>query len=215
MDLSQAMKYVLKNRSANILSDFKKNDLKKISQESFGLLADKRITHPKHALKGLRSMFAGLVHILNGFPGRVKKGFTILKNEFLYELEKMPEQKDKTMFCLKFIGALSRMSLGSIYDLKTLKLGGKSKYTLLQMMLIGICLEAIKMILVRFLDEVEKVMTNSDEIKTIRYIKKMIWTHNPEPEMDWGPSQDNDRVFIMVENFKQFILHGDKAAFFT
>jgi len=205
VELSEAMKLVLKTKSKMILNEFRKEDFKKITKETFGIMADKNFSF-KDSLKNFKTKTLDLLQL----PRRIRRGFVFLKNDFLDELDRMQDQKQKTVFSLKFIGALSRMSLGSLYNLRM----GKTRYTFIQVIIIGICMEFVKGIVARFLDEVEKELTNADEIKNIRYFKSMIRNAASPPEDlsdPWMAESPNDKSFQIVEAFKEFNLNGQRT----
>lgn len=227
MNLAESIKVVLKTRSQIIFKNFLKEDLIIIFKEMGGdLLTLSRVG--KSSVSSLRgsgfkksiarvvSTGSDTILIFKLLPKRIKQGFFKFKEDFLVELEKLPTQKEKTVFCIKVVAALVSMSIPRIYMArKTPKKfsfsGIKNRNAFTQFIVTQIGFKFSQIIIFRFLEAVEDELTEPEDLKTICYFKDLITggSHNYKKLEEMDLPAPGDPSFQLLENLKQFIMTGE------
>jgi hypothetical protein len=151
-------------------------------------------------------------------PARVKLGFAYFKDDLIYELDHLPDQKQKTIFSLKVIGALSSFTLGIIYNVNKGKTdfsmkGLKRRTGVTQFIAAEIIFKISQLFVYRFLNELEKEVTVPEDLKNIRYFKDLV---SSRAQMDTSseyhePLIEGDPAITIVENLKHFISTGNRV----
>jgi hypothetical protein len=225
MNLAESMKYVLKNKSRTIFSFFTKEDLKKtIKDFGHGIVATtqqkkdlyKRFSF-KESISDISGSFQGAVLLVRAIPQRVNEGFRIFSNEMTLEMDKLPDQKQKTVFCMKVLAGLSKFAVSSAYevglgDAKLLGLG-KSRKMVSSVIISKIMFKTIQTFIIRMIQEMEKELTDPEELKNLQNLKKIIMDNsaNAIDKIFEGITDSNDRAFVIVNNFKNYILTGQQV----
>jgi hypothetical protein len=227
MNLADSVKKVLKSKSQNIFSDFWKDDLKTIIMDiahdvtRMGKATGRSFKNIKKlgvktSFKEMLDSGADTLLIFKVLPGRVKAGFLKFKEEFIQELEIQPDQKQKAIFSLKVIGALTSFALGTIYSVKkgktdfTLK-GLKRRNAFTQFIVAELVFRISQVFIHRFLSELEKEVSDPEDLKNIRYFKELIAGRSQVENEDNSENEiivTSDRSIEMVEALKQFIMTG-------
>jgi len=222
MNLSDSMKFVLKNKGPNLLADFWHQDIKGIlkdfKRDLFKVLAQapRDKSSFKAGLYELKDMAKDAMVVVGELPSRVKLGFSIFRDEVLEELDKIEDPKKKTIFCLRIAGALTSFAVTAIYGVKTAKkeikisgLANRKAFT--QFIVAELALRMSHFFVLRFLREVEKQMDNPEELKKIRFFKKMLSSKPTGNELNDLPEEnDSDPAFRIVNNLNNYILTGKK-----
>lgn len=229
MNLADSVKYVLKRKSHNIFSDFWKDDLKNFFRQSHSdatHLFKSGIGQIKYVKEsGINLSFKDIVEsgmdvmtIFKVTPRRVKDGYLQFKDDFMHELDKQPDQKQKTIFILKVFGALSSFVVGTFYSMKKGKTdfkipGLKAQNAFTQFLLTEIVFKLSQVFITRFLSEVERQMTNPEELSNIRYFKALVSDRTQvlakEGEIPQFHEPD-DRAIEIVEDLKNYIMTGKR-----
>lgn len=229
MNLADSVKFVLKRKSQNIFTEFWREDIKSLLVQGRNDISHlfKSGSSPKQLAKkaginfSVKDILESSFDILTIFkvtPGRVKEGFVQFKDDFMNELEAQPDQKQKTIFSLKVIGALSSFGVGMFYSMKKgktdFKLPGiKAKNAFTQFLLTEIVFKISQVFIVRFLTEVEAQMSNQDELKHIRYFKALVSDRTQMLAKDGvveHPIEPDDRAIEIVEDLKNYIMTGKR-----
>lgn len=222
MNLSESMKLVLKTRSQNIITDFWKSDVKSIIQEAktdFGHFisrAPRDSISLKHGIGDLKDSTFEFVTLVASIPGRVKKGFALFREDFLRELDNLEDSKEKTIFCIKVIGALTSFAVGTFYGIKKAKhdystSGLRTKNALTHFLAKELVLRLSQLFILRFLAEVEREVTEPEELRKLRFFKKMLLESKEDGNYEELSGQDpQDPAFAIVESLKQYLLNGHK-----
>ena len=225
MNLAESMKYVLKNKSKTLFTFFTKEDIKKSFKE-FGhdlvvITQQKKELYKNFSIKesmlDVKDSIQGSVLLIRAIPKRVNDGFKIFSNEMTIELEKLPDQKQKTVFCMKVLAGLSRFAVSSAYevgmgDVKLLGLG-KSRKMVSSVIVSKIMFKTIQTFIVRMIQEMEKELTDPEELKNLQNLKEIIMDNsaNAIDKIFEGVTDSNDRAFVIVNNFKNYILTGQQV----
>lgn len=225
MNLAESMKYVLKNKSRTIFSFFTKEDLKKtITDFGHGIVSTtqqkkdlyKRFSF-KESISDFSDSFQGTILLVRAIPQRVNDGFRIFSNEMTLELDKLPDQKQKTVFCMKVLAGLSKFAVSSAYevglgDAKLLGLG-KSRRMVSSVIISKIMFKTIQTFIIRMIQEMEKELTDPEELKNLQNLKKIIMDNsaNAIDKIFEGVTDSNDRAYVIVNNFKNYILTGQQV----
>lgn len=217
MNLAESMKYVLKTKSQNIFASLVKEDFKNIFKEVTGELL--RLTQVSHKALGnfsIKESFTEVKYSLQDtallikvIPQRVNNGFKLFQQELMLELEKLPDPVQRTKFFMKVLAGLSKFALSSAYDVRMIGMGkGKNIYS--RLLLSKLIFKTIQSFVVRLIEEVEKEVTNPDELKFLRGFKETVLddSGNAIDKFFEGVTDPNDRAFTIVENFKRYILTG-------
>ena len=227
MNLADSVKKVLKTRSHHIFHDFWRDDLKSIVQDiasdvaRFGrsgasTLSNIKKSGFKFSFKETVDSSADALLIFKVLPSRVKEGFRRFKDDFIYELEQLPDQKQKTIFCIKIIGALTSFAVGAFYNIKKGKAdfalsGLRRRNAFTRFIVAELIFKISQVFIYRFLSEVERELTTSDDLKNIRYFKKLISSGAPmdSVKVESGDVEiPGDQSFVLIENLKRFIMTG-------
>jgi len=227
MNLADSVKKVLKTRSHHIFQDFWRDDLKGILQDivsdvaRFGrsgvsTLSGIKKTGLKINLKETLDSSADALLIFKVLPSRIKEGFRKFKDEFIQELEQLPDQKQKTIFCIKIIGALTSFTIGAFYNIKKGKAdfalsGLRRRNAFTRFIVAELIFKISQVFIYRFLSEVERELSSSDDLKNVRYFKKLISSGAPMESVKVDGleiDKAGDQSFILIENLKRFIMTG-------
>lgn len=223
MNISESMKHVLKTKSQRIFSSLVKEDFKEIIK---GFAGDIVSFKPKKnsfknfsfkdSLQDIKSSVQGTAIVLKEIPRRLNEGFRIFQQELMDELDKLPDQKQKTMFCMRVLAGLSKFALSSAYDVglgdkKLLGFGGKYKKALTHAMASKLMYKTIQAFIIRFIQEVEKEITDPEELKNLKGFKDTILddSGNAIDKFFDGVTNPDDRAFIIIENFKNYVRTGE------
>jgi hypothetical protein len=137
--LDDLVKHVLKNKSQSIFSLLVKEDFKEIIKGFAGDLVSFKPKKSglknfslKNSLQDIKGTFQVTAIVIREIPRRLNEAFKIFQQELMEEIEKLPDQKKKTMFVMRVLAGLSKMALSSAYDVglgdkKILGFGGKYK----------------------------------------------------------------------------------------
>lgn len=211
MNLAESMKFVLKNKTQNIVSSMVKDDLKNLLKNS----ANIKKFSLKDSFTEVKGSLQTTMLLVRAIPQRINEGFRIFSNELMQELDKLPDQKQRTKFCMKVLAGLSKFALSSAYDMgfgdaKLLGLG-KSKVVYSRMIASKVLFKAIQSFIIKFIEELEKEVTNHEELKNLRSFKEIVLDDNGNAIDKFfdGVIDPEDRAFIIVENFKKYILTGE------
>lgn len=228
MNLADSMRKILKNKSDNIFTDFWKDDLKTILKDvghdishmaksgvsSFSQMKQNGI---KLTARETFESAADTLLIFKILPGRVKEGFANFKEDLVRELDSQRDQKHKTIFSLKVIGALTSFTLGTIYSIKRGKTdfafaGLKRRNVVTQFIVAEVVFKLSRLFIQRFLNELEKEVSDPEDLKNIRYFKELISDRSKiENEESAEAPVEGDRAIEIVEDLKHFIMTGKKA----
>lgn len=227
MNLADSLKSVLKNKSHHIFADLWKRDVTTVLHDIAQDVANLAKTGLKsvHGLKTRRSKFslketmesgADALLILKILPGRVKEAFQHFNHDLHDELEKQ-DAKQKKIFILKVFGALTSFTLGSIYSVKrstgefSLK-GLRRKNAFTQFIIAEIIFRISQLFIQKFLLEVEKLVTDDEDLKNIRYFRELITDRKEieNAEETNLSSEISDPAIRLVENLKNYIMTGKR-----
>lgn len=227
MNLADSMKKILKSSGQNIFTDFWKDDLKTIlkdvgrdiahmAKSSAGSFRDLKKNGIKITAKEMVESAADTLLIFKVLPGRITEGFAQFKDQLIQELENQPDQKQKTLFSLKVIGALTSFTLGTIYNIKRGNTdfafkGLRRRNAITQFIVAELVFKLSQVFIHRFLSELEKEVSDPADLKNVRYFKDLISDRSkaeldPGVEMPPGP----DRAIEIVDDLKHFIMTGKK-----
>ena len=223
MNISESMKHVLKTKSQSIFSSLVKEDFKVIIKGFAGDLISLKPQKKnfkkfnfKESMLGIKDSVQGTAIVLKEIPRRLNEGFRIFQQELMDELDKLPDQKQKTMFCMRVLAGLSKFALSSAYDVglgdrKLLGFGGSYKKAMTQAMASKLMFKTIQAFIIRFIQEVEKEITDPEELKSIQGFKETIMddSGNAIDMVFEGVTDPNDRAFIIIDNFKHYVLTGE------
>lgn len=191
-----------------------KEDVKKTATD---FISNAQKINIKESITDAKESLQGTILLLRAIPMRVNDGFKIFTKEFLSELDKLPDQKQKTVFCMKVLAGLSKFALSSAYDvgLGDAKLLGvvKTKNLVTNIIISKMLFKTLQAFIVRMIDEMEKEITDPTELKNLQGIKTVILddSGNAIDKFFTGVTDPNERAFKIVENFKIFILTGDQV----
>jgi len=205
------MVFVFKNKSQNIFKGFVKEDLKIILNtliedfSSIGISSKNFFKSiPQNGIKSSIRQFAkssketGQVFIV--IPKRVVSGFKIFKQDFLAELEALPDQKQKSIFCLKVIGSLCSFL---VMNFTTLKKSG-AKTSLPSLIKTQVVVRLSQVLVLRVLGEVAQNMSDEEDLKHLNYFRSLL--QHPEKSNIADLSTDGgDEAIQIVEKLKNYI----------
>ncbi len=223
MSLNQSMKNVFKNKGQHLLTSFMKEDVKNIIKDVVAdlvVLAKKRNSIKefslKHSLQDFRSNVQDTAILLRVIPQRINNGLRIFMTEFLHDLESLPDQKERTVYSMKVLAALSKFAFSSAYELSFIGgpklLGfGKSRGTYSNLIMSRLLYKSIQVFLVRFIEEVEKDVVDQEELKNLQSFKEIVLDDagNAVDKFFDGMVDPGDKAFALVENFKNYIFTGE------
>ena len=217
MNLNESLRHVLKHKSQNILTLIIKEDIKNFS---FFEKLRKYKRHDfslKYSVDEFKNSIGSTVLIFKVLPNRIRNGFRLFTQDLLRELELLPDQKKKTIFSLKVLAGISQFALSSAYDLgvgesKLLRIG-KSKKLMTNMIISKIMFKTIQAFIVRLVTEMEKEVTDVEELKILQNFRNMILDDSVNAIDKFFDSMTvpGDQAFTIVENFKKYILTGERV----
>jgi|SRR5690606_37361975 len=228
MNLTDAVKKVLKTKSKMILQNFWRDDLIVIFSEvgedilSLGRVGKSSLLHlkksnPKNSVVKILTTGKDVVVLFKVVPQRVKEGFKYFKQDFLEELEKLENSRQKSTFIIKTMGALVSMALPGLYKVRKTKKSFvvknlKSKNAFVQFVFYQLAFKVTQLITYRFLEALEEELTDENDLKNIRYFKSLITggSHNYERLNELEKSKSGDPGFEILERFKHFIMTGER-----
>jgi hypothetical protein len=220
MNLSESMKFVLKNKGPELFSELWHEDIKGVLKGFQKDLIKVMLKAPnnKKALRSslfdLKDMVKDAMVIVGELPGRLKIGFATFREGFLEELEKLSTPKEKTLFCMKIAGALTSYAVTALYgvrtakkDIRTIGLGNRTAFT--QFLVAELVLRFTHFFVLRFIREIEKQVDNPEELKNIRFFKKVLSSKPTGDELNGLPKEEaGDPAFTLVNNLNNYILTG-------
>jgi len=218
MNLADSVKYILKNKSQNFVKELWREDLKFILKDlgqdlshlmksgSTSLKSFKKNGYQINIKEALESGSDSLL-IIKVLPGRIRQGFSIFKDEFIEELENQPDQKQKTIFCLKVIGALSSFTVGTIYNLKIGKtdfslVGLKRRNAFTRFLVAELVFKISQRLIQKFLIELESQLTDKDDLNHVKYFKELL------ADRSITKLETSDSSIEMVDSLKTYIMKG-------
>jgi hypothetical protein len=217
MNIAESMAFVLKNKSQSIFSGFFKNDLKFIFKEiktDFVTLGksskDTFVALPKKGFKiawgDVKETSIETAHILRDIPKRVTVGFKNFRDDFLEELEGFGDPKEKTIFTMKVIGALSSFTLGTVAGVRGSK-KGFGRHSMTAFLKSEIILRLSQILVLRILNEVEKSLTDAEDLKNLSYFRTILTDVRGTGDVDIKDIHEDEAVKI-VEKLKNYIMTG-------
>lgn len=228
MNLAESMKHVLKSQTGVLFTAFWKDDVKlilsdvktdfkKLKQNSADKFNHVRNQTVFETLTEVKNSAIDSVNIFKVVPQRIKEGFSIFAEDFLKEMEGLPDQKQKTIFSLKVLGALSSSTLSAFYGMRgtQVPIGGlKLRGAFAHYLVTELVFKISQVFMLRFMAEVEKGLTDEQDQKNLRYFRELLSDkkrlENPDLPQDIAP-QPGDKALEIVENLREFILTGKKA----
>jgi hypothetical protein len=218
MNIVESMKHVLKNKRQSIFSVLVKEDLfnyiKTISTDIASITKQRNFS-AKNSFKIAKESVQDYLLLIKAIPQRVNDGSRIFGLEFISELEKLTDPKQKTVFCMKVLAGMSKLALSSAYDLglgeaKLIGLG-KSRKMVANVVVTRVLFKAIQSFIIRFIEEIENEVTDPDELIKIRDFKETVLddSGNAIDKFFDGVTDPGDRAFVIVDNFKRFVLTGE------
>lgn len=227
MNIVDSIKHVLKNNEGeSFFVMFWKKDLSvyllemgKTLKSAFGskdsLMKSYKDKGLNGSLKGMKDSAVDTAIVLKNAPRRVQEAFSYFRDDLVRELEELPDQKQRAIFCMKIIGALTSFSLGAVQNIKRSRrdqpfLGLKNKNALTQFLMAEVVLKVSQLFILRFMSEIETQLDSEDEIRRLRYFKTLL---KNAADPDFGPSDtdlDQDEAIHIVEALKNYILTGQR-----
>lgn len=218
MNLTESMKYVFKNRGTDLLSDFWKEDLRGILREVKDDIAhafknsDQKL---RPNIREWKDSALDALTIIRHTPKRVNKGFAYFQEDFLKELENQKDPKDKAIFCLKVLGALTSFAINAAYGVRKARVdiylpgikNSRSAFT--QFLLTELILKMSRLFIMRFISEVEKQISEPEERQKLNFFKKML-NDNQNLVDETIEATPGDKAFEIVESLKTFVMTGKK-----
>jgi hypothetical protein len=220
MNLTDSMKFVLRNKGRNIFTEFWKEDLKiilKDVKQDLGQVIKRHPDEKTHGnLKDWKESAFDAVTVIRHTPKRVKNGFAYFREDFLKELENQTDSKEKAVFCLKVLGALTSFAASAVYGVRKAKTnislpGLRTKNAFTHFLIAELVLKLSLSFIHRFILEVEKQISEPEEKNKLKFFKKMLSDKSLNPSDELPQSEPGDKAFEMVEAFKRFILTGERA----
>ncbi len=220
MNFGEAMTYVMKSKGQSILQVFWKEDLIRIlldivsnGSRAFGGSRDRfKNISLKERPRNIVISGVEIIHISTVIPGRIKKAFTGFQKDMVSELEKRKDPKEKALFCLKIFGVLSSSTLSSFYQLpipgNELRLGRvRIRSAFARFILAHLLISSLRAFLTRFLNEVEKELTEDADLVQVRYFRRLMDGElNDEEKLG---ANGEDPAFLMLDKFKHTIFNSD------
>lgn len=219
MNIADSMKSVLKNKS-HIFTENWKEDLSLILKEVSEDMTD-MLKSGKSSVKSMKNLTIQEVAdatadgflILKVLPKRIKEGFHYFKEDLLDELESKPTQKEKTLFSVKVIGALTTFTVGTVYGVRKghmdFRISGLKRVNMFSRFLVGeLIFKITRLLLLRFLSELENEVTKKEDASNIKYFKELLITREKDEE---GHIEYGDPAIEIVENLKKYIMTGKRG----
>lgn len=224
MNLADSLKSVIKNKSHHIFTDLWKEDAVRIVREIGDDLAHmaKSVRSLKRRdfkfnVKELIESGADALLILKVLPGRVSEAFKYFQYDLHDEFEKIEDPKQKKILGLKIFGALTSFTIGSIYTVRksaadfSLK-GLRRRNAFTQFIIAEVIFKLSQMFIHKFLHEVEKLVTDEEDLKNIRYFKELV-SDREQMEANaenFEEMESSDPAIRIVDNLKYFIMTGKR-----
>ena len=221
MNLSESIRHVLKNESSNVFKNLWKEDVKtvlvSVKDDFQGFYSSGNSFFQNVKNEGIKSSFEDAkgtvkesLHMLRVLPVRIRKGFKFFKEDFAAELDALEDSKEKTVFSLKVIGALTSYTLTGLYGVRKaksdLKMPGFSpKKSFTKFLMAELIFKITQLFMLRFLEEVEKNDLDQDDLKKISYFKHLML--NPEASSN---QEGQDEAIEIVDKLKYYILSGER-----
>lgn len=228
MNLADSLKSVLKNKSHHIFSDVWKEDVARIVRDigaDIAQLAKSGASSFRHIKQhGIKFNFketlesgADALLIIKVLPERIKEAFKFFNYDFHDELEKIQEPKLKKIFVLKVFGALTSFTIGSIYSVRksatefSMK-GLRRRNAFTQFIIAELIFKISQLFIHKFLNEVEKLVTDEEDLKNVRYFKELVSDRSQMQETaeDIEGLEDTDPAILVVQNLKNYIMTGKR-----
>ncbi len=223
MSLSLVMKNVFKKKGQHLLASFMKQDVKNIIKDVVAdvvILAKKRRTIKefslKHSMQDFRTNVQDAAILLRVIPQRINNGLRLFMTEFLHDMENLPDQKERTVYSMKVLAALSKFAFSSAYELSyiagpQLLAFGKTRGTYSNLVMSRLLYKSLQAFLVRFIEEVEKDVVDQQELNNLRSFKEIVLDDagNAVDKFFDGMVDPDDKAFALVENFKNYIFTGE------
>jgi hypothetical protein len=224
MNIAESMKHVLKNKSQNILTLLVKEDFKNIVVDFAGevVTATKKRKNTfknfsfKETFLDAKESVVGTALLIKAIPKRVNDGFKIFSAELMRELDKLPDQKQKTVFCMKVLAGMSKFAISSAYDVglgdaKLLGIG-RHRNIVKNVIVSKLVYKTIKSLIIRMIEEMEKEISDPVELKNLQGFKDIVQddSGNAIDKFFDGVTDADDRAFIIVDNLKKFIQTGEQ-----
>lgn len=225
MNFTDSVKHILKNKSQSFLSELWRDDLKEILADvgrefeqllnsgSKSIMAFRKNGY-QIEFKNVAGSSSDLFFVLRTFPRRVSKGIGFFKQDLVAEIDNLPDQKQKTIFCLKVIGALSSFTLGTVYNVRMGKadfsvIGLRRPNAFTQFLVAELLFRIIQRLIQKFLVELEKEVSDPEDLKHIRYFRELVDNRSPEGDPDQTLDPEfSDPAIELVEKLKNYILSG-------
>ncbi len=210
------MSHVLKTKGPVILQSFWKEDLigilSDVVSNSAKIFDGSRDLLKNISLKDLPSNILEtsqeIIHISRVMPGRIKKAFADFQSDLTHELDGRSDSKEKAVFCFKVFGVLSSSTITTFYNIPV---PGKSKLRVrsafAKFLLAELILRSLRSFLGRFLNEVEKEITQDTDLEHVRYFRRLM--DGSAPEGAEFEASTEDPAFRMADRFRSTILNGD------
>lgn len=219
MNIADSMRHVLKNKSQNILTLLVKEDLKNIFKDFVGVIYSSTKKFPKkfklkESLEDAKDTISASALLMKEIPRRLNDGFRVFSSELLIELDKLPDQKQKTIFCMKVLAGLSKLAISSVYDIglgDAKLLGfGKKRSLIKNVVLAKLVYKTIQALIIRMIQEMEKELTDLEELEQLQTFKKIVMddSGNAIDKFFEGVTDADDRAFTIVNDLKRYIQSG-------
>ena len=217
MNLADSMKHVLKNKSQKIITLIIKEDLKNISFLKNIKKYNSQDFSLKNSIIEIKDSIQGTILVFRVLPTRLKLGLSFFSQDLLFELDKLPDQKKKTIFSLKVLAGISRFALSSAYDLgvgesKLVRIG-KSRNLITNIIITKVLFKTMKAFILRLTAEMEKEITDVNELQMLQDFVNMVQDDslNAIDKLFVGMTESGDQAFTIVERFKKYILTGQRV----
>lgn len=219
MNLSEAMAHVLRHQGQSILQGFWKEDLAAILggvlAEGSSLFRESREKARGFSFTKVPSAIVEsareILEVSRVMPRRIRKGLENFQDDLMKELDQKSDAKEKAIFCLRIMGVLSSSTFGTFYSLrnsgKGLSLGNiKVKSALAKFLVAELVLRSLRLFFLRFLREVEKELTNKDDIDHVRYFQGLMGSESAPVENEIPV---DDPAFRITDRLRRTILGED------
>ncbi len=223
MNLGEAMSYVLKHKGSTLIQEFWKDDMRSILEDILseskkffeGGKRGLQNVSIKDILTKIPEAGTEILEITKVMPVRMKNAFTGFHRDILSEIENLKEPREKAIFCIKVLGVLTSSTLTTVYNLqgqrKELVLGKlRLKNAFAQFLVTEFILRTLRLFIKRFLGEIEKELTATDDLDQVRYFRRLLDVSGPPSESP--VASEDDPAFRVVERFRRTILNGDDEA---
>lgn len=223
MNLSESILHVLRKESASVFKTLWKDDVKNVLVsirrdfvEFYGsgheFVRSLKKEGVKSTWKEARESLSETVDLIKVLPLRIRKGFQYFKDDFIEELENRPDPKEKTVFSLKVIGALTSYTLSGLYGVKKARTelrapGLSQKKIFTKFLMAEIIFKVTQLFVLRFLEEVEKQELGNEDLKRISYFKNLL--ANPDAAEKEADLHQDEAIEI-VDKLKYYILSGER-----